>query len=211
MRYRLIWIVVVVVAVAVGVSLGLKKLARDGVSPVARLPVYGQLPDFTLTERTGRIVTLAELRSQIWIADFIFTRCPGPCPLMSARMASLQQPLARMPDVRLVSISVDPEYDTPQVLREYAAKFSATDQWYFLTGNKPAIFNLAREGFHLAAQDNPDAASQPDQGPIIHSTKFVLVDRQARIRGYYDSTDGESLRQLLLDVQRLQKTTMNDE
>jgi protein SCO1/2 len=167
------------------------------------LPVYGRIPDFTLTDRTDRTVPLAELRNRVWIADFIFTRCPGPCPLMTARMASLQQPLAKLPDVRLVSISVDPQYDTPKVLHEYAAKFGATDRWYFLTGSKAAIFKLARDGFHLAAQDNPDAASQPEQGPIIHSTKFVLVDRQAQIRGYYDSTDQDSMTKLLKDVTEL--------
>jgi len=201
MRYRLLWIGVIAVAAIVGVTLGVKRLARDG-GPPPRLPVYGQVPDFRLMERSGQSVTLSDLRGQIWIADFIFTRCPGPCPLMSARMAGLQQPLAERADVRLVSITVDPEYDTPQVLREYADRFRAGPSWLFLTGNKAAIFKLAQQGFHLAAQDNPDAASL-DQGPIIHSTRFVLVDRQAQIRGYYDSTDKESMQRLLLDVEQL--------
>jgi uncharacterized membrane protein YozB (DUF420 family) len=117
----------------------------------------------------------------------------------------MQQGVATAADVRLVSFSVDPEYDTPAVLREYADKYGAGASWLFITGEKAAIFKLSVDGFHLAAQDNPDAATMPEQGPVIHSTKFVLVDPQAQIRGYYDSTDPESVRQLLRDVETVRR------
>jgi protein SCO1/2 len=188
------------------------------------LAVYGRVPDFALTERSGRRVTLADLRGKVWIANFFYTECPDTCPLQSAHMARLQDELAPKPDVRLVSISVDPEHDTPEVLAEYAARFEADpERWLFLTGPRDAIYRLAIDGFRLGVVDRGEHAQERmDQdrswlGPrsawahasanpartLIHSSRFVLVDRQAQIRGYYHGTDWESLERLRDTVERV--------
>jgi protein SCO1 len=182
------------------------------------LAVYGQIPEFALIERSGRRITLADLHGKVWIANFFYTECPDTCPLQSAHMARLQDELASEPDVRLVSISVDPEHDTPEVLAEYAARFEADpDRWLFLTGPKDAIYRLAIDGFRLGVVDRGEHAQRgtgngqawlgpasawahpvpnADQEPVLHSSRFVLVDRQAQIRGYYHGTDWESLERL---------------
>ena len=160
------------------------------------LPIYSYLPSFVLTERNGKPLSLSDLRGKVWVADFFFTTCPGPCPRMSARMAELQRSLANEPDSRLVSITVDPSTDTPVVLSDYASRFHAqSDRWYFLTGNKPDIHRLAKEGFLVGGVDDV----------LLHSTRFMLVDRMGRLRGYYDSSDEESLENLLADVRMLLK------
>src|SRR5206468_11373309 len=120
------------------------------------------------------------LAGKPWIADLIFTHCAGPCPVMTGKMASLQKALASS-DVRLVSISVDPKNDTPAVLKEYAQKFGADEsRWLFLTGDEQAAYDVAR-GLLLPA--DPAKAD----APIIHSTKFVLIDAAGKIRKYYSS------------------------
>lgn len=182
-------------------------------------PVLYSLPDFSLTERSGKRVSLADLRGQVWIADFIFTNCGGPCPLMTRRMRDLHTVLEAegIRDVRTVSISVDPERDTPDVLREYADVFDVKDRdWLFLTGDQKQIFDLSIGGFKLPASEG--SASQEAE----HSPRFVLVDQQGRIRRYYEIvTDDEifrmpraealkrtippeTLRQLLSDIRALQ-------
>lgn len=124
---------------------------------------FGRVPPFSLIDRSGETITLADLRGKIWIADFIFTRCPDVCPLMSAKMAQVQSALADQPDLKLVSISVDPEYDTPAILARYATQLEADpDRWYFLTGDKKAIYRLVRDGFKLAIHDPDDP--QPSRG-----------------------------------------------
>jgi protein SCO1/2 len=158
------------------------------------LPVYTRVPPFSLTERSGRPLGLVDLQNKVWIADFIFTTCPGPCPRMSAQMASLQRALEGKEEVRLVSITVDPETDTPEVLTQYADRYQAkNDYWYFLTGDTATIHRLARDGFRVGGVEDL----------MTHSTRFILVDRGAQVRGYYDSDEEESLNKLLLDVQKL--------
>lgn len=165
-----------------------------------RLPVIGQVRNVTLVERSGKPVALADLRGKIWVADFIFTHCQGPCPLMSTRMRELQQRLAAFPDVQLVSISVDPERDTPAVLAEYARRYQADPgKWWFLTGRREDIYELIRADFKLTVMEATATA------PITHSTRFVLVDPVGRIRGYYDSTDPAALTRLVEDINRLRK------
>lgn len=167
-------------------------------------PVVGTVPAFTLTERSGKPMGLDTLRGQVWIADFIFTHCAGPCPLMSAQMAKLQEALKSVPDVTLVSFSVDPGRDTPAVLTEYARKFGANPtRWLFFTGDKAKIYELANRHFLVSALENTGPDRQPDEDSIIHSTMFVLVDRQARIRGHYDGTDTNRVQALVRDAQLL--------
>ncbi len=166
---------------------------QDGAAS-SSLPALTQLPQFTLIERSGRPMGLEDLRGKIWIADFIFTRCPGPCPLMTSRMARLQSSLEGKSDVLLVSFSVYPENDTPEVLTKYADQYHADRQhWFFLTGEKSAIHQLAQNGFLVGGVDDV----------MMHTTRFILVDRQARVRGYYDSNEEESLQKLMKDIETL--------
>src|SRR5258706_1040176 len=157
------------------------------------------VPDFSLTERSGRKTSLADLRGHVWIADFIYTQCRDTCPLQTANMAKLQQQWSGEPDLRLVSYSVDPEHDTPQALARYAKRFNADAQrWLFLTGNKDQITRLVEDGFH---QSLAGAQSrQGHQSVMLHSPRFILVDRAAQIRGSYDSNDRQSMQRLKADV-----------
>ncbi len=196
---RGIWALLAAVVVGV-VASGLWTLRSP--APQGTFPVVAELPDFSLIERSGRTVTRADLAGQVWIADFIFTQCPGICPLLSANMAKVQRALRdAQVDARLVSISVDPANDTPQALSEYAKRYSAEpDRWLFLTGERDALHTLIGKGFLLSvAERSPDEAA--DTGELItHSDRFVLVDRQARIRGYYHGTDDAALARLIVDV-----------
>ncbi len=162
------------------------------------ISAYGTVPGFQLTNQNGQPFGSAQLSGKIWIADFIYTTCPGPCPMISSRMSELQKPLQKT-DVHLVSFSVDPDKDTPEVLRGYADKLQAEPgRWDFVTGAKSAIYKLSHDGFKLAVSDGSDA-----QGIPVHSTRIVLVDRHGQIRGYYDATEPEAITKLLADTNHL--------
>jgi protein SCO1/2 len=161
-----------------------------------RLPILGEVPDFQLTSQTGATVDRHSLRGHVWVADFIFTTCPGPCPMMSSRMREVQTATAATPDVKLVSFTVDPAHDTPEVLASYAKHFLAQPaRWHFLTGPQGTLNHLGLEGFHL----------NPVDGSLDHSTRFALVDRAARIRGYYSFADDGFLKALLRDLDQLER------
>jgi len=253
---RLVWSTALLVLVGIGGGAlwywhGLGPRAGGDASPLESLGDFGTVPDFALMERSERPITRTDLQGLVWISNFFYTHCPDTCPLQSARMARLQGDFADERDVRLVSISVDPEHDTPAVLRDYAQRFGAdAERWLFLTGDKAAIYHLAQQGFHLSAVD-PEAA--PPQAPapppgaqsgtrrylqsrdrearhllspppfvallrwvfvprlawahagaehktLLHSSRFVLVDRQARLRGYYHSDEDAAMRRLRRDV-----------
>lgn len=162
------------------------------------LPSLGEVPKFDLVNQDGQPFGSQQLAGKIWIADFIFTTCPGPCPIISTRMSELQKPLEKS-DVHLVSFTVDPEKDTPEVLRAYADKLRKEPiRWDFLTGPLDAITALSRDGFKLAIA----AGEEPGSGPI-HSTRFVLVDRRGTIRGYYDALAADGVTKLLADANHL--------
>lgn len=179
-------------------------LALAGCSQPEPLPEYGQTPEFKLTERGGRTVSSGELAGKVWVADFIFTTCAGPCPLMSTHMAALQRATEGM-DVPLVSFTVDPERDTPEVLAEYAKRYNADpERWLFLTGEKQALYDMIRKGFLLAVDDGSlTEGGKPGPGIITHSVKFVLVDRQGRIRGFYSGDSAAVVGEILPDIERL--------
>jgi protein SCO1/2 len=165
-------------------------------SPKPPLPVYDPVPEFSLIDSHGQVFSSKELVGKVWVADFIYTHCPGPCPRMTSEMHKLQQQMANRDDVRLVSFTVDPDRDTPEVLTEFAHRFGGpTPQWFFLTGKPATLHVLARDAFHVG-----DLI-----GVMDHSTKFILVDKHARIRGYYSTFDTEGLPKLLEDTQRLRK------
>jgi protein SCO1 len=156
---------------------------------------YGSIPEFTLINQDGKNFGSADLRGKIWIADFIYTTCPGPCPMISSRMSELQKPLEKT-DVHLVSFTVDPAKDTPQVLQTYAERLEAEPgRWDFLTGPQSTIYNLSRNGFKLAVGE--------EKGVPVHSTRIILVDRHGAIRGYYDAAEADAVTKLVADTTHL--------
>jgi cytochrome oxidase Cu insertion factor (SCO1/SenC/PrrC family) len=156
---------------------------------------YGQVPEFSLTDQEGETVTRGDLAGKVWIADFIFTNCAGTCPMITETMSRLQRALPK--EVHLVSFSVDPARDTPEVLAEYAKKTSADrERWHFLTGDKNTLYDLSIKGFKLAL----DETTGTEVEPITHSTRLVLVDQEGKIRGYYGGTDEEDMKRLFTDA-----------
>lgn len=142
---------------------------------------FGTVADFVLTERSGATVRLADLKGKYWVANFVFTRCQGPCPLMTTKMQELQRQFATNKKLHFVSFTVDPDFDKPAVLAKYADAYGIDkNQWWFLTGEKKPLYKLIRESFHLAVDDN---------GEVVHSTNFALVDPTGLILGYYNSVD----------------------
>jgi protein SCO1/2 len=159
---------------------------------------YGRVPVFELINQDGQRFGSTQLLGKIWIADFIYTTCPGPCPMISSRMSELQKPLEKT-DVHLVSFTVDPARDTPQILRGYAEKLRAEpDRWDFLTGSQSTIYSLSRNGFKLAISDGSEEKAIP-----VHSTRMILVDRHGEIRGYYDAAEADGITKLLADTNHL--------
>jgi protein SCO1/2 len=183
--------------VTAGVLFWLRQLQVNALSN-RPLPSYGTVPNFELVNQDAQPFGFRQLSGKIWIADFIFTSCPGPCPIISTRMSELQKPLVKS-DVHLISFSVDPEKDTPEVLRAYADKLRKEPlRWDFLTGERATIASLSRDGFKLGLSDG----ETPESGPV-HSTRFVLVDRRGTIRGYYDALAPDGVTKLLADTNHL--------
>lgn len=150
------------------------------------LPRLGPAPDFALVSEQGKTVSRADYAGSVWIADFVFTRCGGSCPILSAKMAALSERTRDVPSIRYVSFGVDPEHDTPEVLAEYGRKLGADPaRWSFLHGTRPVVRALIKDGFRLAIED----AAADSVEPILHSTRFVLVDGDGTIRGYYDGME----------------------
>ncbi|MGA2267660.1 MAG: SCO family protein [Bryobacteraceae bacterium] len=160
------------------------------------LPVLGRVPPFQLTAQTGQPFDSRSLDGHVWVANFIYTTCTGPCPMMSSQMRRVQLSTAETPDVNLVSFTVDPEHDTPPVLAKYARHFTADPaRWHFLTGEPSRLNDLGLNAFKLNSVD----------GSLTHSTRFVLVDGARRIRGYYISSDDGFITRLLHDIRLLER------
>ncbi len=159
------------------------------------LPVMGQAPEFHLVDQTGQPFDSRTLHGHVWVANFIYTTCTGPCPMMSSQMHLVQASTAETPDVKLISFTVDPAHDTPPVLAAYARHFKYDPgRWHFLTGTMDRLNNVGLNGFKLNGVD----------GQLSHSTRFVLMDRQGRIRGYYVSSEDGFLPRLVHDVRQLE-------
>ena len=162
--------------------------------PPRQMDVLGQVGNFHLTNSNGQTVTLKDLRGKVWVADFFFTTCGSTCPMLSAHMGRLQKLFKPYSDVRLVSFTVNPENDNPQILKVYAQKFHADpNRWIFLTGSREELTKVVVGSFKLGDIRNP----------IFHSSYFVLVDRKGRIRGYYDGTEGKIIEKIAADLKRL--------
>ncbi len=194
---RLGWAIAFVVAVTL---IGVTWVQLKQTTPASEdLEVLATVPEFSFTDQTGWAFGSKDLEGDVWVVDFIFTRCGGPCPVMTSRMGELQsalEPVIRKTGggVRLVSVTVDPEHDTPEVLRAYADKYGADPElWKFLTGDPAAVTEFVRKGMLQPL------AKGSDELPI-HSQRFLVVDAEGRIRSYHDLNDGELIPQLLMDI-----------
>jgi len=162
------------------------------------LPELGDIPAFEFTNSDGPPFSSTALAGKVWVADFCFTHCPGPCPRMASQIRDIQSATANLANVRFVSISVDPARDTPAVLAEYAARQKAiAGRWFFLSGSKEKTETLMTKSFYLGF----------DGELTNHSTRFALVDNQMKIRGFYDSFDKESISKLTADLKNLHDRT----
>jgi protein SCO1 len=154
-----------------------------------------RVSSFALTDQSGADFKSESLQGHVWVANFMFTNCPGPCPRMSSQMHDVQTALAGQ-DVKLVSMTVDPDRDTPEKLAQYAAFYSATPGvWYFLTGPRETLNHLGQDVFKLNAVD----------GSFDHSTRFALVDRKSQIRGYYLTSEPDAIKRVIADAKALLK------
>ena len=169
------------------------------------LAVSGRVADFKLTDQNGKTLEASDLRGEAWVATFIFTHCAGTCPLITQQLKELDKELADLPGVKLISFSMDPENDTPEVLSKYMkAQGVDSPRWKFLTGPKSEMYRLTRDDFKLVVDDKQGTPSEP----IIHSSKIVLVDAQGFIRGRFDAMgmDGpkpEAIKLLAASVRKL--------
>lgn len=172
--------------------------ARPVAEARTALPILGTIDGFTLTDQEGDTFSAEDLRGHVYVADFIFTSCPGICPTMTAAMAGLHEAYTGNDRVRFVSITVDPETDTPEVLSWYAGRYDADpERWHFLTGARTDIEALARDQFLVGWGEEA----------INHSGRFILVDGEGRIRGFYHGTEPASVAALEKDLDRLLAST----
>ncbi len=162
-------------------------------------PVYGNVPEFSVTNQFGEVVTKESLAGKLWVANIIFTRCPGPCAQMTRQMAALQKAVPADWPVQFISLTTDPEFDNPAILSKYATKFGADQKrWWFLTGTKRSMVDLAVKGLMLTTIDKPEEQRDLPEDLFIHSSISVLVDGQGRVRKTLealppDSEEGEEL------------------
>lgn len=182
---------------SLAVALGLLSFTWACEDRASKFPVYGTVPHFTLTDSYGRPFNSDSLKSKVWVADFIYTNCPGPCPRMTSQMHQVEKKIKGEDDVRLISFSVDPARDTPPVLLDFAQRFGGpTGQWFFLTGTPETLHQLARNVFKVGDLINV----------MDHSTKFMVVDKKGQIRGYYSTFDPQGITALVDDVNALRRS-----
>ncbi len=170
------------------------------------LPVIGPLPNFALTNQDGHPFTRESLLGHVTVADIIFTRCGGPCPEMTRKMSLFQRSVPSDRSIHLLTLTTDPGYDTPEVLKQFGAKFNADfSRWSFVTGPKPEIVRLAVGGLKLIAEEKPAADRASPEDLFIHSILFVVIDKQARLRGAFDSSEPDFDRRVRSAVKKLLK------
>jgi cytochrome oxidase Cu insertion factor (SCO1/SenC/PrrC family) len=196
-----VWGALLLTVAAIALAYLLSETKRRQVN----LPVYGRVGSFTLTNQFDQPVTSDTLRGYVWVADVIFTRCPGPCLRMSQQMAQIRNAIAADKPVKLISLTADPEFDTPEVLQRYARRFGPEDdRWWFLTGPKAEVYRLTIDDLKLGVTElTPDQRKNVDD-LFIHSTYFILVDKRGQLRGSpIDGTETNSLRRLTAAIDRL--------
>lgn len=196
---RLVWTSLGVVIIGILFAFVRQELDKSHpATPLAQtpvLPVMASVQPFALTNHLGAPVGLGDYSGKVWLADIIFTRCPGPCARMTERLRKLQAVLPQDSNLKLVSITTDPVYDTPEVLAKYAKAHGAEARWDFLTGDKREILKLAVDSLKLTSLDKEERDREAPNDLFIHSTSLVLVDKQGRLRGSYqllgfDAEDG---------------------
>ena len=196
----IVWGGLVLIMCGIVVAFTASKLLR----PNPPLLVYGTVPDFALTNQLGRVVSLSDLRGNVWVADIIFTRCPGPCPTMTRQMSQLNRALPAEQPVKFISLTADPEFDTPEILRRYGDEFGArADRWHFLTGKKADLYRLATKGLMLALEETKPELRESDSDLFVHSTLFVVADKQGRIRATFNGAEPFSLDKILETIRVL--------
>lgn len=196
----LVWSALVITVVAIAVAFAWGRLQERGLR--RPLDVLGRVPDFTLTNQFGQRLSLANLLGQVWVADVIFTRCPMSCERMTQRMHALENDVSSRLPVKFVSITADPGFDSPEVLKAYAERHKVDEsRWHFLTGIKRDVYALSVGGLKFAVVENENKTIPDDL--FVHSTQFALVDKQGRIRGYFEGTEEADRTQLLLAVKKL--------
>jgi protein SCO1/2 len=189
-------VLTIVWGLAVMMMLGLVALGVRTRAEPALPQAMWDVPHFSFTDQDGKTISDASMRDSIWVATVFFTQCPGVCPMMSARMAELQKNVP-LPDVKIVSFSLDPEHDTPEIMHAYADRFGADSaRWHMLTGEKQTLYDTAH-GLRLVAEPAHDGQ------PILHTQKVLLVDCQNGVRGIYDTNDDDSMKLLARDARGL--------
>lgn len=204
--FRTLWVGLLLVALLLGLA-AVVSTRRAG----PPLPIIGSIHNFSLTNQLGQPVTRQSLLGKVWLADIVFTRCPGPCPRMTRQMAELEAALPASSTAQLVSLTTDPEFDTPAVLEKYAGHYQVNPaRWQFLTGSKLEIAGLAIDGLKLTTVDKPSETRTNEDDLFIHSTIFVLVDKQGRLRASFDTSSEildwpEVRKQILSAVKQLER------
>lgn len=178
--------------------LGKKEMVENGSSIDT---VYHTIPDFEFIDQDSNMVTQKTFQDKIYIADFFFTTCPTICPIMKTQMLRVYEKYKGNPEVVFLSHTIDPKHDTVAVLKEFAERLGiSSDQWHMVTGNREEIFEIAQSHYMVSASEDPSAP-----GGAVHSGAFILIDKQKRIRGYYDGTVEEEVDQLIHDLPLLLK------
>lgn len=201
----LLWGFLVLLIVGIIIAAAVRNAQRRSQEPLPE--VVKAAPEFTLTDDRGTSFSSQQLAGKPYVIDFIFTRCGGQCPLMTVQMRDLQRWLKEHDfAVNLVSVTVDPEFDTPEVLARYAERFKVEQEnWRFLTGPRETVYPMTQKGYLLGVEENQGV---PEAEQFIHSDKFVLVDSDGQIRGYYSAQDEQEmlkLRRVILTLMRESK------
>lgn len=198
------WAVWGFLAAVVLVITGLFVASKLGKSKESGFPVLSEVKDFALTNQVGEPIGRSKLDGQVWVGNIIFTQCAGPCPRLTQLMATIQQDLKGVDGVRLVTLTTDPDHDTPSVLKKYGQKYSSDpNRWWFLTGSKKEIAGLARDSLKLTALEKDPAERDSDVDLFIHSTIFVVVDKHGRMRATFETDEPDSRTKILDAVKRL--------
>ncbi|MSU43919.1 MAG: SCO family protein [Pedosphaera sp.] len=170
----------------------------------ASMPVYSRVGNFQLTNQHGKPVTFANYKGGVWLANIVFTRCPGPCPLMTKGMADLLQSLPKDLPVKFVTLTTDPDHDTPERLKSFSETYKPDyTRWAFLTGSKTELAKLAVEGLKLTGVEKTADTRTSAADLFIHSTIMVIVDAQGQVRGTFEFTDAELSGKVLAAIKQL--------
>ncbi|MBT8262553.1 MAG: SCO family protein [Bacteroidia bacterium] len=175
------------------------------------LAVIGTVPEFSFTNQNRNTISNEDYKGKVYVAEFFFTTCPSICPIMNRNMVRIQNEFYGNPDLGIASFSIDPEYDTPEILKSYAESYEITNpSWHLLTGEKAKIFELANAGFNLYVGENSEV-----EGGFEHSGYFALIDQEGNIRSridengnpiiYYDGLEAEGIQMLMEDIELLLK------